>query len=311
MSAGAPIRVVIPVHDSLRWIDACLESVLAQEGVRTAVCVVDNASNDGSGEHVHGRWPDVRVLGLPQNIGYGAAINRGAKALGEGDVLALNVDTRLPSGCLRSLSDALDDDPSLGAVAPLIVGPDGRAQVAAHRFPTLGRLAAEALGLDRLPGIGARLGYHLPRLGPGRTAVDWATGVALLVRAEAWRDVGGFDPTYFFFVEEVDLQRRLRDHGWRVAVEGATTVSHHGGQRPIAPQLFAHSHEGMERFFGRRRGSAAGFAARALLCVTAATRAAGWTVIGLVSARRRVEATRWRRMFIEVIARSASRLVGR
>jgi GT2 family glycosyltransferase len=305
------IRVVIPIHHSRRWIDDCIDSVLGQEDVELSVCVVDNASQDGSTQAVRTRWPEVTVVELDQNHGYGAAINRGALASGEGHVLALNVDTRLHPGCVRILLKTLEEGPLLGAVAPRVLASNGQVQPTAHRFPTLPRLTAEAVGADRLPRLGPRLGYHLPMPARDRIPVDWATGVALLIRDDAWREIGGFDPAYFFFAEELDLQWRLHRANWRVEIVDRAVLTHHGGKRPIPATRFVHSHDGMERFFAKRGGRRAGLAARAILLVLAASRAIAWTAIGLLSPRRRAEAARWRTMFTETFAVSVRRLIGR
>jgi GT2 family glycosyltransferase len=226
-------------------------------------------------------------------------------------VFALNVDTRLAPHALERLGAALDSDAGLGAVGPRLLDPDGGLQPSVHELPTPGALFAEALFLDRLPLVGDRLGYHSrsydykePR------AVGWLTGAALLVRDSAWRQSGGFDPDFFFFVEEVDLQRRLHELGWSVAIEPRATVVHHGGKQPLAPGLFLHSHEGFGRYFAKHEGPREARLARAALCIAALTRALAWTAAPLVRPSAAAQARRWRRMFWIVFARSARALFG-
>jgi N-acetylglucosaminyl-diphospho-decaprenol L-rhamnosyltransferase len=305
-SAGT---IVIPTFNSRHWLESCLPGVLEQAGDGWEVVVVDNASSDGTAAEVRARWPGVRVVELPENVGYGAAVNAGA---GDGHVLALNVDTELEPGALARLAEALGDDPGLGAVGPRLLDPDGSLQPSVHELPTVGALFAEALFLDRLPGgLGDRLGYHergydyaAPR------QVGWLTGAALLVRDAAWRQSGGFDPSFFFFVEEVDLQRRLHALGWSVAIEPRAALIHHGGKQPLSPELFLHSHEGFARYFAKHEGPAAARLARAALCLAALTRALAWTVVPLVRPGAAQEAGRWRSMFWNVFKRSARELTG-
>lgn len=302
--AGRRIAVVIPCHDSLRHVDACLRSLESQGGVDLEVVVVDNASTDGTATHIRAHHPRVSLLELPTNVGYGGAVNVGADTVPGTDVLALNVDTRLPEGCLATLARTLARHPDTGVVAPRLKNPDGTLQLSLHRLPTLPRLLAEALLLDRAPTLGARLGYHLPASAHRRPSViGWATGAALLVRREAWDGVGGFDPEYFFFVEEIDLQRRIAEQGWAVRFEPGADVMHEGGKRPLSPDTFLCAHDGFQRFFTDWRGSAAGRTARAILCLTALTRWLGWRAVQFVRPSH-PDAAAWARMFGEVGRRS-------
>jgi GT2 family glycosyltransferase len=304
-SAGT---IVLPTFNSQRWLETCLPGVVEQAGDEWEVVVVDNASSDGTPAEVRRRWPSVRVIELGRNLGYGAAVNAGAGAAGH--VLALNIDTELGPRALERLEGALDSDPRLGAVGPRLLDPDGSLQPSVHELPTVGALFAEALLLDRLPFAGDRLGYHLrsydyeePR------PVGWLTGAALLVRDSAWQASGGFDPGFFFFVEEVDLQRRLHELGWSVAIEPRAAVVHHGGKQPLAPELFLHSHEGFARYFEKHEGVRAARLARAALCLAALTRALAWTAVPLVRPSAAAQARRWRRMFWSVFMRSARALL--
>jgi GT2 family glycosyltransferase len=283
--------------------------VLDQAGDEWQVVVVDNASSDGTAEEVRARWGTVRVVELESNLGYGAAVNAGA-GTSPGHVLALNVDTELEPGALARLRSALEADPRLGAVGPRLLDPDGSLQPSVHDLPTVGALFAEALFLDRLPnGIGDKLGYHsrgYDYSSPQR--VGWLTGAALLLRDTAWRECGGFDPAFFFFVEEVDLQRRLHALGWSVAIEPRAAVVHHGGKQPLAPELFLHSHDGFARYFAKHGSPASARLARAALCLTALTRALAWAVAPLLRPGAAADARRWRAMFWNVFARSAREL---
>jgi N-acetylglucosaminyl-diphospho-decaprenol L-rhamnosyltransferase len=307
---GTHVAIVVPTHNSLRWLPACLTAATRQAAVDARVVVVDNASTDGSVGYLRRAWPGVAVVQLDANVGYGAAINIGAGALPTGDVLALNADVVLAPDCLRRLAEVLERDPGVGLVAPRLFEAGGRIQPSGHRFPTLPKLAAEALFLDRLPGTGGALGYRCRDESRWTAArrVDWASGAALLVRQRAWADVGGFDPEYTFFVEEIDLQYRLGRRGWMRVLEPSAHAVHHGGNRPIPPERFVLAHDGFERFFARRSGPRAGRVARAILCLTALTRAAAWGAVAVFRPTRRQRAVEWMRMFLAVVELSARAL---
>lgn len=299
-SRSAGVAVVIPTYNSRRWIDGCLESILGG-GEAEVVQVVDNGSSDGTLAHLEARWPGVMVLALEANVGYGAAVNAGAELWPGRDVLALNADTVLRPGALAALRRTMAAGERVGVVAPRLLNADGSPQPSAHPEPSLAHLARHALGL-------------VPEASTGSEGepfeVAWATGAALLIRRTAWDEVGGFDPAYRFFVEEVDLQARLRDRGWSVVLEPAARVEHFGGARPIEASLFALSHDGWERYFGVRHGPAQQVLVRALLCLVAASRLGLWGARALLRRRGREEATSWARMFAGATALSALRLPG-
>jgi N-acetylglucosaminyl-diphospho-decaprenol L-rhamnosyltransferase len=279
-----------------------------QEGAKVSVAVVDNGSADGSPQHVRARWPAVRIAEVTTNLGYGASVNYGAELLPRGDVLAMNADAYLAAGALGHLCAVLDDDPSVGAAAPRLINDDGSLQPSAYRFPSLPRMLGRAVFLHRVPGV-RRWFADLAEIDYARRIyVEWAAGTVLLIRREAWDTVSGFDPAYFFFVEEIDLQRRLTDAGWRVALEPAATAAHHGGHQPISAELFVHAHDGFARYFGLMRGSKGAGLARASLCLTALTRAGMWAAVAFVSRVHRREALEWASMFGRVFLASLRKL---
>jgi GT2 family glycosyltransferase len=306
------VTAVVPTYNSARTIGGCLAALLAQDHEDLRVVVVDNASSDGTPDQVRKNYPNVGVVELGRNSGYGAAVNVGAALGPDSHILVLNADAYLRRDALSAMLRALDTKPPVGVVGPRLLDPDGSLQPSAHSFPTLPRLLGEALMLDRLPGPGRRLDYHRRDYDHAQAeTVDWVTGAVLLIRRDAWQATGGFDATYQLYVEEVDLQSRIRDAGYIVRLEPAAEAVHEGGKRPVAAARFVHSHDGFERYFERRQGRAAGRLARATLCLTAAARCAGWAYRARRNSdpERRAECEAWRRMFREVLRLSAPRVL--
>jgi GT2 family glycosyltransferase len=233
-------------------------------------------------------------------------VNAGAERWPGHDVLALNADTVVDRAAFRLLVETLAAHPGTGLVAPRLLNGDGSLQRSAYEFPSLGGFARQAVGLKRTVAAGREPAREEAAAEPFE--IDWASGAALLVRRQAWDEVGGFDPAYRFFVEEVDLQRRLRDAGWTVVFEPRALVTHFGGAHPIPAHRFALAHDGWERYFGSRGGRARQVAARALLCAVAASRFALWLGLALVRPAGRIESLRWARMFAGVTLLSASKL---
>lgn len=293
--------VVVPTHNSRGWVEGCLGALRMQQGVSLQVVVVDNASSDDTVALVRRLFREAEVVELPENAGYAGALCAGERRAEPGrPLLALNVDTVGASDAVARLLDVLDARPAVGVVAPRLENPDGSLQPSIQRFPSVGRFALQALRLEQL-------GRSPPDHARAQD-VDWATGAALLVRREAWDAVGGFDPAYRFYVEEIDFQRRVRDAGWQVAYEPAAVVVHHGGFTPVPPERFLLSHDGFERYFGVHDGRTAQVLGRLALCLVAASRWAAWSAIAATSARRRPAARAWAAMFGPVTLRSLAQL---
>ncbi|HEX5761381.1 MAG TPA: glycosyltransferase family 2 protein [Thermoanaerobaculia bacterium] len=222
--------VAVVNYQSRDLLRECLASLRAEGPAR--VVVVDNASSDGSAEMVASEYPEVVLEANRENRGYGSGANQAVALCGARYVLLLNSDTRVAPGALAALGSYLDAHPRAAAAGPRLAHPDGTLQ--ASCFPFLGTfqmsLEKTPAGrwLRRLPA--ARDGYLLsqgPHDRPRR--VPWLLGAALALRREAFDAVGGFDPAFFMYSEEVDLCYRLQAAGWEVHFAPVTTVVHVGG----------------------------------------------------------------------------------
>ena len=134
--------------------------------------------------------------------------------------------------------------------------------------------------------------------------VDQICGAFMLIRPEAWREMGGFDPHYFMYNEDVDLNFRLRRAGWRVVFQPAARITHHLGASSSADwqkraRMVAAYNESRWYFFSRFHGPAAGAALRRYCLLGAAIRLTGWLLLSPVKpgARDKVRLFRevWRR----------------
>lgn len=233
---GSPRRsVVIPTHDTRELTLACLRSVLGgDEHAVEEIVLVDDASRDGTADAVREQFPAITLLVLDTNRGFTHAVNEGASRARGDHLVLLNSDTRVAPDALRRLSLTLDEHPELGAVGAQLFDPSGELQWSAGRDPSALWLFVMASGIARhyarIPGL-RRLrpagGRH--RAGPAPTLVDWVPATAMAVRREAWLALGGFDPAYALYAQDLDFCVRLRRAGFRVALEPRARVTHHLG----------------------------------------------------------------------------------
>jgi N-acetylglucosaminyl-diphospho-decaprenol L-rhamnosyltransferase len=252
-AAGEPLAATVPAvvivtHDTREEALACLAS--AQRAGARELVLVDSGSADGTAAAVRAALPDVGVLELV-NVGFGRAANAGVAATSSPVVMVANADVRFEPDSLRRLAEELLADGSLGAVGPQVVYPDGSPQASARRLPDLKTAIGHALLSRVLAGNRFTRRYRALDADPALPRdVDWLSGCALALRREAFEAVGGFDPGYFLYVEDVDLGVRLQAAGWRLRYTPSARVTHRvgasTGQRRA--RALIHHARGLDRF---------------------------------------------------------------
>jgi N-acetylglucosaminyl-diphospho-decaprenol L-rhamnosyltransferase len=261
-AGGARVAVVVVTHDSRDDVLACLASLTEARAHGgdpiDEVVVVDAGSRDGTDAAVHAAHPDVRILSV-DNLGFGACANLGVAAAAADLVVVANADVRFAPDAVGRLVAGLEADASLGALGPLVRYPDGTVQASARSRPdALTAIAHGALGWIAPANRwtrryrGADLDPHVAR------EADWLSGCALALRVEAFDAVGGFDPGYHLYVEDVDLCERLTAAGWRLMTRPDAVVVHRVGgattRRPWRSRV-AHARS-LARYVATRPGRA-------------------------------------------------------
>lgn len=200
---------------------ACLRSLQASDYPSLRVVLVDNGSDDGSGERLHAEFPDLAFVQTGANLGYTGGNNAGIRrALADGCdyVLVLNNDTEVDEAMVSHLVRAAEADPRVGAVGPKILfaeAPD-RIWFGGGDFSRM-----RAMGFHRLEGEVD----PDPRGGPIEE-VTFLTGCCLLLPARIARDFGGFEEDFFVYMEDTDLSLRLTTAGYRLLYQPAARMIH-------------------------------------------------------------------------------------
>jgi GT2 family glycosyltransferase len=281
---AARIAVVIVTFNSARVLQGCLRSLAAQSVIQlSAVVLADNASEDGCVAIAEATTDlPIRAVQLGRNAGYAAAINAGIAVLDLRKldaVLVMNPDCRLRRDTLHQLAKALRQ-PGRAIAAPRLLNPDGSLQPSLRRTPTVGRALAEAVIGGDLAGRIGTLGELVVKPSeydhPG--PVVWVTGAAMLLSADAIRDLGPWDESFLLYSEETEYCLRAADRGWTLWYEPAAVVEHIGGESGTNPRLYALMVANKVSLF-RRRHSTPGW------CVYYLTVVLGETIRALTGRR--------------------------
>jgi GT2 family glycosyltransferase len=271
------ITVSLLTYNSRAFVLRCLASLLAQEGVRLEVVVIDNASADGTADLVAREFPHVRLIRNRQNL-YFARGHNGILDHVSGDaVLLLNPDVVFPRrDVLKGMADALAADPTVGACTCAQDDPDRGGELDIARRPQT---------LSSLLGWFTFLGMLFPRLrtsrgiDPGgsdaRTSVEMVLGSCVLIRASLFRDLRGFDPAFRLYFTDDELCLRLRRLGYRIVLMRDFRAHHfrsHALKQLPLDVLFRTIHYDMRQFVRRHRP----FHVRLLLPMLAFLTWVGW-----------------------------------
>lgn len=282
----ASLAVVTVAFSSGDYLLEFVRSVSAATELPTTVIIVDNGSDDGAPEAAERDFDNVVLIRSEENVGYGAAANRGVAAA-DPDVefvVVANPDVVWQPGSLDELLAAARRWPRAGSLGPLIREPDGSVYPSARRVPDLTTGTGHALFSEVWPTNPWTAAYRADQQEPSERPVGWLSGSCLLLRRAAYDAVGGFDPRYFMFFEDVDLGDRLGQAGWlNVYVPTAEVLHARGHVASKHPEIMlpAH-HRSAYRFQADRHPGPlraplrlalrAGLAARARLAVAAAQR---------------------------------------
>lgn len=218
--------IIIVSWNALHHLKTFLPSVCHTDHSRYEVILADNASTDGSAAWVKDHFPKVRIVKLDKNYGYCGGNNRAAKHARYDNLIFLNNDVEVSQNWLHPVEVLLDKNPRIGAVQPKIRSWKNR-----DRFEYAGA-AGGFIDKYGYPFCRGRV-FDTVEVDEGQYDTDipifWASGAALVIRRNLFNDLGGFEESFEFHMEEIDLCWRLQLSGNEVWYCHASVVYHLGG----------------------------------------------------------------------------------
>lgn len=242
---GAPVAGSAPVELSILLVNwntrdmtlECLASIFEQT-TRTffEVIVLDNGSTDGSAQAIAAAFPQAVLLAEPVNHGFARATNIQAEVARGEKLLLLNTDTLVLDHAIDALAEFARAHPDAGIWGGRTLFGDGTLNpTSCWGGATPWSFIAHSLGFTA---IAPKSPLFNPRAYPGwardsERQVDIVTGCLLMIDAGLWKRLGGFDPRFFMYGEEVDLCLRAARLGARPRITPRATIIHHdGGSTP-------------------------------------------------------------------------------
>lgn len=280
------LSVIVVSFNCVDHVDRCLASLAPErELVDLEVILVDNQSSDGTLDLVRERHPWVEAVDAGGNLGFSRSNNLAMERATGTHLLLLNPDTEIEPGALRAAVEELDRRPEVGMLGCKLVQPNGELDHACKRgFPTpassLWHFAGLSKARPRSPRFAAYTAGHVD---PDEASdVDAVNGAFMLVRREAYEQVGGLDERYWMYMEDLDWCYRFWEAGWRVTYWPGATVMHVKGGSSTKHRSWKANHafhHGMWMFYDHH------YRPKRSLLVTAAVWAAIWAKLGISASR--------------------------
>lgn len=231
------IAIVIVNYNTPADTIECLESLKKTklpQGIQLETTIVDNASRDDSVDLIYQKYPEVKLITSSRNLGFAGGNNLGIKAaLTEKPdwVMLLNPDTIIDQDFFVDLlSSNTLSDPKVGIVCPLIYFAAGyEFHKKRYTKSDLGKVIWYAGGQIDWNNIYASH-KHVDEVDHGQFSqpveTDFATGACLIVKTSVLKQVGFLNESYFLYLEDLEFNQRVKNHGWKVMFDPKPKLWH-------------------------------------------------------------------------------------
>ena len=219
------VAIVILNYNGKRHLETFLPSVI-QHSREFHIVVADNASTDDSVRYVKSHYPSIETIVNNENGGFAQGYNYALQHVDAEYYVLLNSDVEVTENWLTPMLNFLESNPKIAGCQPII-----KSFTDKNKFEHAGA-AGGFLDKNFYPFCRGRIFDKIEEdKGQYHTTVEvfWSTGACMLLRSKCFHEAGGFDPTFFAHMEEIDLCWRLKRLGYSFYVQGDSVVFHLGG----------------------------------------------------------------------------------
>lgn len=227
------VSVIIVSYNTNKLLEDCISSAIKAggSGIEAEIIVVDNASTDDSVKMAREKFPLAKLIVNKENMGFAHAVNQGLKESRGRYKLLLNSDTTLLGNAIKSMVEFLEQNPTIGAIRPKIINPDGKLQKQGSGF------------------------WRFFKNPDAPHKLKWVSGCCMLVREEVIKDIGLFDENFFFYNEDVDYSRRMKRRGWELYYfPGACAIHLWGASSRDIDKLLVERYRGKYYYYQKHYG---------------------------------------------------------
>lgn len=216
------VSILIVNYKTEELVCECISSIQSNtQFVSYEIIVIDNNSGD-SLNSIRKEYPEVQVIALPQNVGFGAANNIAYQA-SQGEVIFfLNPDTVLKNNAVLSLYEALKSNLNVGVCGANLYTLDHKANVSFLPFPNFKSEVKQLLGLEKELEMDAYYNFS----GQSKVIDGFISGADMMVRRDVLQKYGAFDPDFFMYYEDCELCLRIKKNGYEIMSVPAAKIVH-------------------------------------------------------------------------------------
>lgn len=228
------LSIIIVNYNVKEFLKNLIDSIRkAMQNLSVEIIVVDNASTDGSVEEISVKYPDIKLIVNQRNVGFGSANNQAMEIAKGKYFLLINPDTIVREDTFTNLVKFCEENSNTGMVGCKVLNPDGSLQLACRRsFPGPWTSFTKVTGLSTLfPRSKLFARYNLTYLDENKISeVDAISGSFMFMKREVYDNIGGFDPKFFMYGEDLDLCFRTQQAGYKVYYVPTTEIIHYKGE---------------------------------------------------------------------------------
>ncbi|MGL5563877.1 MAG: glycosyltransferase family 2 protein [Tannerellaceae bacterium] len=216
------VSILIVNYKTEELVCECISSIQTYtQSVSYEIIVADNNSGD-SLDRIRKEYPEVQVIALPENVGFGAANNIAYQASKGEVIFFLNPDTILKNNAVFYLYETLMSNPKIGVCGANMYTLDHKANVSFLPFPNFKSEVKQLLGLEKELEMDSYYNFS----SQSKMVDGFISGADMMVRRDVLQRCGTFDPDFFMYYEDCELNYRIKKHGYVIMSVPAAKIVH-------------------------------------------------------------------------------------